>query len=172
MYYINFIFLYSFLGFTLESFYFKYCNAQIHSGIFKGPYTLVYGFGMLASFIIYNNLSLILNNNIISYFLYYIIFILITTIIEFIGGHIIHLFLNIDKWDYSNNKYHFGKYICLKNSLIWGILVFIIIFYIHPYLNNNILLTIPNYSTYTILFVFLIDLIQLIIKRSLNNRLN
>ena len=52
MYYINFIFLYSFLGFALESLYFKIHNINAHSSIFIGPYTLVYGFGMLLSFFI------------------------------------------------------------------------------------------------------------------------
>ena len=158
MYYINFIFLYSFLGFTLESTYYKFCNANLHSSIFLGPYTLVYGFGMLFCYLIYKILPI---HNI---FVYYILFTIITTLIEYIGGNLIYLFLHIDKWDYSRYKYHFGKYICLNNALIWGLLSTFIILFIHPYLHNNILLTIPNYITIIILIVFIIDLIYLIYK--------
>ena len=163
MYYINFIFLYSFLGFTLENVYFKYHNINAHSSIFIGPYTLVYGFGMLLSFLIYNYLKLPIN--ILSIIIYYIIFTISTSLIEFIGGNIIHLLLHIDKWDYSNYKYHFGKYLCLNNSLIWGLLVLFTIFFIHPYLNTNILLTIPNNITIIIIIIFILDLIHLIIKK-------
>ena len=121
MYYINFIFLFSILGFILESTFFKLTNTNAHSSIFLGPYTLVYGFGMLFSFFIYKYLSL--PNNIIFYIINYLMFCLITSLTELIGGHVIHYFLNIDKWNYSNYKYHFGKYLCLRNSLIWGILL-------------------------------------------------
>ena len=125
MYYINFIFLYSFLGFVLESVYFKVHNSNIHSGIFLGPYTFVYGFGMIISYLSFELLKL--PNNFLSYIIYYLIFTILTSLIEFIGGHTIHYFLHIDKWDYRKYKYHFGKYLCLKNSLIWGILVSIIV---------------------------------------------
>ena len=157
MYYINLIFLYSFLGFTLESFYFKYTNKNCHSSIFTGPYTLVYGFGMLGCILIYNNI----HTNI---FIYYLIFTIVTTLIEYIGGNLIHYFLKIDKWDYSNSKYHFGKYICLTNALIWGILSTFTIYYLHPFFNNNILLQIPTKSTIIFIIIFIIDFINLLIK--------
>ena len=158
MYYFNLIILYSFLGFTLESFYYKYVNANEHSSIFTGPITLVYGFGVLACLLIYNYLP---NVNII---IYYILFTITTSLIEYIGGHLIHYFLKINKWNYSNSKIHFGKYLCLRNSLIWGLLSTYIIIYVHPYLNTNILLTIPKNTSIIILIVFTIDLINLIIK--------
>jgi len=164
MYYINLIFLYSFLGFTLESFYFKYINANAHSSIFTGPYTLVYGFGVLACLLVYNIIS---PTNI---FIYYILFTITTSLIEYIGGHVIHFFLKKDKWNYSNFKIHFGKYLCLRNCLIWGILSTFIILYIQPYLNTHILLTIPKNATIIILIIFIIDLLNLIIKTIQTNK--
>ena len=94
-YYINYLFLYSILGFILESFYFKLHNANIHSGIFYGPYNFIYGIGMIICLYVYNTLSF--SCNIINILIYYIIFTLITTIIKFISGHIIHYLLKIDK---------------------------------------------------------------------------
>ena len=168
MYYINFIFLYSFLGFVLESVYFKVHNSNNHSGIFLGPYTFVYGFGILASYLFFKLIQL--PNNIFSYIIDYFIFVIITSLIECAGGHIIHYLLHIDKWDYRNYKYHLGKYLCLNNSLIWGILVFIIIFYIHPYLDKNILLTIPKHFTIIVFIFFTIDLLILIINNKLKTK--
>jgi len=165
LYYINLIFFYSLLGFILESVVYKHCNSSEHSSIFKGPYTLVYGFGMLFCILIYNKLNLYLDNNIFSYILYYLIFTLITTTIEFIGGNIIHYFLKIDKWNYTNHKYHFGKYICLDYAIYWGFLSLFTIKFLHPFFNNNIINNIPNYTTYIIIIVFLIDLLYLIKKK-------
>ncbi|MBQ8892647.1 MAG: putative ABC transporter permease [Bacilli bacterium] len=162
MYYINFIFLYSFLGFVLESFYFKITNTNSHSGIFLGPINLTYGIGMLICYLFFNLLPL--EPNIFSYLIYYIIFVFLTSLIEFMIGHFIHFILNIDKWDYRNFKYHFGKYLCLNNSLIWGILTFIIIYYIHPYFNQFIILTIPRLFTILLLIIFFIDFLILVKK--------
>ena len=117
---------------------------------------------MLFSYLIYKFLNLPIN--ILSIIIYYIIFTITTSLIEFIGGNLIHFFLKIDKWNYEKHKYHFGKYLCLKNSLIWGILVLFIIIFLHPYLNNNILLTIPKHTTIIITIIFIFDLLYLIYK--------
>ena len=169
LYYINLIFFYSLLGFVLESVVYKYHDVNEHSSIFKGPYTLVYGFGILFCILIYNKLNIYLDNNIFSYLIYYIIFTIITTLTEFIGGHVIHFFLKIDKWNYTNHKYHFGKYICLDYAIYWGILSLFTIIKIHPFFNRFILNNIPNYTTYIILFVFIIDLLYLIKKKIIRN---
>ena len=86
------------------------------------------------------------------------------SIYEFTGGNIINYFLHIDKWDYSNFKYHFGKYLCLRNSLIWGLLAIIIIYFIHPYFDKYIISTIPNKTTILIIIIFSLDLLNLIKK--------
>ena len=148
MYYFNLIIFYSLLGFILESVVYKISKSNEHSSIFYGPYTLVYGFGVLACILVY-----------------YLLFTIITTIIEYIGGNLIHYFLKIDKWNYSNHKYHFGKYICLDNSLYWGILSLLVVYYLHPYFNKFILNTIPNKISILVLIIFLIDLIFVIMKK-------
>ena len=53
LYYINLVFFYSLLGFVLESVVYKHNNTNAHSSIFTGPYTLVYGFGMLFCILCY-----------------------------------------------------------------------------------------------------------------------
>ena len=156
-YYINFFILYSILGFILESFFYKINNTNSHSGIFYGPYNFTYGIGMLFCLLVYNKLSLPIN--IFNIIIYYICFTIITTIIEYLIGNLIYYMLKIDKWDYSHITYHFGKYICLRNSLIWGLLSTLFIFIINPQLINKIIIIIPkNYTIITIL-LFIIDFI-------------
>ena len=165
MYYFNLIIFYSLLGFILESVVYKISKSNEHSSIFYGPYTLVYGFGVLACILVFNFLNNFLPNNFLKILIYYLLFTIITTIIEYIGGHLIHYFLKIDKWNYSNHKYHFGKYICLDNSLYWGILSLLVVYYLHPYFNKFILNTIPNKISILVLIIFLIDLIFVIMKK-------
>ena len=57
MYYFNLIIFYSLLGFILESVVYKISKSNEHSSIFYGPYTLVYGFGVLACILVFNFLK-------------------------------------------------------------------------------------------------------------------
>ena len=170
MYYINLVLFYSILGFILESVVYKVSNANQHSSIFYGPYTLVYGFGIFFCILIYNFLTKFLDNNILTYIVYYLIFTIITTTVEFIGGNVIHYFLKIDKWNYTNHKYHFGKYICLDYAIYWGFLSLFTIIYFHPFFHNNLLLKLPKQTTYLILLVFLIDLFLVIKNKILKKK--
>lgn len=118
--YLKYFILYSIIGFFYESFLFKISHVNKHSGILKGPYTLVYGIGGTLSTIIYNNLML--PNNIFKYVILYLCFLLTCTIIELVTGYLIKIIYKLDSWDYSYKKYHFGKYICLSYALIWGLM--------------------------------------------------
>ena len=57
MLYINYLVIYSIFGFIMESTLYKIVNSSNHSGIFYGPYTFVYGFGVLISILIYQFLE-------------------------------------------------------------------------------------------------------------------
>lgn len=169
MYYFNLIIFYSLLGFIMESVVYKICNTNQHSSIFYGPYTLVYGFGMLPCILLFNKLTSVLPNKIITIILSYLSFVIITTTIEWIGGSLIHLFLKIDKWNYQNHKYHLGKYICLDNAIYWGLLATFIVKYLHPFFNLNIIKKIPNHATIIILIIFLIDTCLVFINKIMKN---
>lgn len=172
MYYFNLIMFYSLLGFILESVVYKVCNDNKHSGIFYGPYTLVYGFGQLPCIIIFNKINDLIPNIFLKIVLLYLIFIIITTTIEFIGGNLIHLFLNIDKWNYTKHKFHFGKYICLDYALYWGILTLITVYFLHPFFDINIIKKIPNKVSIIILIILVIDTCLVIFKKIKKGKTN
>lgn len=167
MLYINYLFIYSVFGFLLESTVYKIGNYNKHSSIFYGPYTLVYGFGVLLSIFVYEYLEKRIKNmnKILKLVFYFVIFTIFLSLIEYIGGNILKFIFNIDMWDYSNHRYHFGKYICLTNSLIWGLLGLFNIYFIYPKL-KNILKKVPDLYTIIILFIFLIDLIITLVTKT------
>ena len=167
MLYINYLFIYSVFGFLLESTIYKIGNYNKHSSIFYGPYTLVYGFGVLLSILVYEYLEKRIRNmnKFLKIIFYFIVFTILLSLIEYIGGNILNFIFDIDMWDYSNHKYHFGKYICLTNSIIWGVLGTINIYFIYPNL-KKVIKKIPNLYTIIIVFIFLIDLIMTLITKT------
>ncbi len=166
MIYLKYFVLYSLFGFTFESFVFKMSKENKHSGVLYGPYTIVYGIGGTMS-IILNNFLNIINNKYLNIFLCYILFLITCTLIEFLAGHIIHFLLNIDSWDYSSHKYHFGKYICLDYAFIWGLMALIFAKLLNPFF-HDVLLLVPNYINITCLSIIILDfIITLLHKKNL-----
>ena len=169
MLYFNYLVIYSIFGFLLESEVYKIGNMNTHSGILYGPYTYVYGFGVLASILIYEKLDKYLKkkNKYLKVLIYFLIFTFILTLIEYLGGNILNFIFRVDMWNYSYKKYHFGKYICLSNAIIWGLLGTFNIYFIYPKL-KKFLKKIPSIYSYITLAIVLIDvLITLIVKAKL-----
>ena len=99
----------------MESTVFKIKNVNIHSGIFYGPITEVYGFGVITLILLKKYLLDKLKCN--KYLKLLITFILCTislTIIELIGGNVLNLLFDIDMWNYTKKTFNYGKYICLE----------------------------------------------------------
>ena len=55
MYYINIFFVYSILGFLIESLFCSFL--PLKSGILYGPWTIVYGIGMTFVYLVYDKLQ-------------------------------------------------------------------------------------------------------------------
>lgn len=166
MLYINLVFIYSIFGFLMESTIYKISNSNLKSGIFYGPYTFVYGFGVLASIIIYEFLEKkeFQKNKILKVIIYYIIFTVVLSLIELVGGNILHLVFNVDLWNYSSHFDSIGKYICVTNCFIWGALGTFNIYFIYPKL-KKLFKKLPKYYTYILLVLFMIDFILTMINK-------
>lgn len=165
MYYINSFFIYSLFGFIMESDIYKITNSKRHSSIFYGPITCVYGVGVIALILIDKCFfKRYMGNRFIKFILSYILCIVTLTIIEFIGGNILHLLFNIDMWNYTSKWCNFGKYICLDLSLIWGVFGVFYLYILKDFIDKFIKL-IPNYLTKIFCILFLIDTILVFINK-------
>lgn len=164
-YYINSFYLYSLLGFILESTIYKYKNSKRHSGIFYGPITEVYGYGIIALLLIKKYLLDKINyNKYLKLLLTFIISLITLTTIEYIGGNILNLIFKIDMWNYTKKTYNIGKYICLELSLIWGLLGTLYIYYIKDFF-DNILKIIPKKVSIILIIINIIDTILILINK-------
>lgn len=165
MYYIKIFLLYSLLGFIMESTLFKIKLSKKHSGIFYGPMTAVYGVGIISIELLNKYFfKKIKCNKLLKLLIEFLTLTIILSLIEYLGGNILNYLFDIDMWDYSNIKPNFGKYICLQNSIIWGILGTIYIHIFKPF-TDKILKQITLKETYLFLGLFIIDTILVLVTK-------
>ena len=143
----------------MESTLFKIVESSKHSGIFYGPMTAVYGIGIIAILLLNKYLfKKMKSSKSIKLIVEFIILTLVLSLIEYIGGNVLNILFDIDMWDYSKDTINFGKYVCLKNSLIWGIMGVAYIHIIKKF-TDKILSKITIKETYFFISIFIFDLI-------------
>lgn len=161
MYYLNYFFIMSLLGHFIETFIY----ADGNSGIFLAPWTPVYGIGTILILLINKVIDKYIKNKYVKIILLFLSSMIILSIIEAMGGYLIEYLFHTTFWDYSDFKFNIGKYIAIEIAIIWGLCSILLIYFIKP-LIDKIISKIPKYLTYTLLILFIIDLVlTLIIKR-------
>lgn len=159
MYYTNYFFICSILGFLLETCFYTLFKWDGGSGILYGPWTPVYGFGSIIIIIFFDFIfKKIKTNKFLKLIIFFISTCIFLSIIELIGGILIEKIFSITFWDYSDHKYHIGKYISLEMALVWGVVSTLFIFILRPIL-DKLVTKIPKTITYILLILIIIDLI-------------
>ncbi len=165
MYLLNCFFIYSFLGFLLESIFNLITIKNFESGILFGPWTPIYGVGAILTIIISNKIFKNMHKSkVTETIITFLILTLTLTLIEWLGGIIIENVFHETLWNYKNFQFNIGKYISLEMALIWGLISIFIIYFIKPII-DKIEKKIPKSLTYTLLIFFIIDIITIIITK-------
>lgn len=158
MYYVNCFFVYSIIGFLFEHLVCLIGGQKGQSGILYGPWTPVYGIGIIILIVIANFIFKNLHaSKFLQTFVIFLTVIVLLTCIEYIGGILIEKFFKTSLWDYSNMKFHLGKYIALEISLLWGVLSIFTLYVIKPLL-DKVIQIIPPYITYIAIALFFCDI--------------
>lgn len=162
MYYMNLFFIYSVLGHLIE----KIAFPEHASGILYGFWTPVYGVGALIIIVSLKFLEnkLKLNKTIEPIAIFLIGSIFLSTI-EMIGGLLIEKVFHITFWDYSNMKYHIGKYVSIEMSLLWGFLSLVLIYIVQPFI-KKLADKIPKWISYILLGSFILDICATLIFKT------
>ncbi len=164
-YYLNSLYLFSLFGFILESTVYKIKKSKRYSSIFYGPITMVYGFGivllLLTKKYFLDKLKIRKYKKLIITFLTCMF---IFTLTEWLGGNILSIIFKIDLWNYTKKPLHFGKYICLELSLIWGFLGTVYLYFIKDF-TDKILKLFPKKLTIILIIINLIDTIFVFINK-------
>ena len=149
----------------MESILYLFNGSNNKSGYLLGPWTPVYGIGIVFILIIYKFISKhISTKKHLQITILFFTSAIIISIVEWLGGNLIEFFFHYTCWDYSNLKFHIGKYTALELSFIWGLLAVFFILFLKK-ITDKIIIKIPKYITYGLTLIFIIDNIFTIMKR-------
>ncbi len=120
-----YFFIYGFLGWVVEvSFHAIAQHKLVNRGFLNGAICPIYGFGMVLLIV----LTEPFRDNI---FLLFVGSVIICSLLELATGFVLEKIYHHRWWDYSNEKFNLGGYICLSFSLCWGVAGVIAIKIIH-----------------------------------------
>ncbi len=166
MYYLNYFFIFSIFGHLLETVMYKIYDVNNQSGFLYGFWTPVYGIGVVLILIVSKKIFEKLKiNKLLEIIIFSVVIMIILTIIEFVGGHILYFIFHKDFWNYSSHKYNIGKYIAIDVSFIWMFASLIFLYLIRPWM-DKIINKIPKFITYIFIVLFIIDIIFTIILKN------
>lgn len=164
MYYINLFFIYSILGFIFENTLVRLMSSNYESGILFGPWTPVYGLGVLVIVLIYKWLLNHINKEWLRSILLFLLSALLLSSLEWIGGEMIENIFNKVFWNYEHFKYNIGKYVSLETAAIWGVVALFIVYLIKKPL-DKLIARIPKWLSVVLIILFVVDwVLTLIIK--------
>lgn len=153
--------IYSFMGWVMETIYASIPQRKfINRGFLNGPFTPIYGFGAILIIQSSKWIENMLGNHYIPLLISIIISTFVVTALEFITGFALEKVFNTKWWDYSNEAMNLKGYICLKFSLLWGILAFLLIQVVHIFIAQFIYLIPVSVKAYIVVILgtyFLID---------------
>lgn len=128
IYYFSLFMIYSFGGWVIEMFVVSFVEKKIvNRGFLLGPYLPIYGIAGIMMTII---LHFFTNNSFILFFNA----ILIGSTIEYITGYGMEKIFKAKWWDYSDQPFNLNGRICLTNSILFGLLGTILVYFINPFL--------------------------------------
>lgn len=119
--------LYSFLGWLCETIF---CSVParkfVNRGMLMGPFCPIYGFGALLVIALLMPVADTL-------WLLYICGVLVTSVLEYLVGFGLERLFHMKWWNYSDHKLQLHGRVCLTNSLLFGLLVVVVMRFVHPF---------------------------------------
>lgn len=124
--------VYAVLGWGLEV---CFCTINtghfVNRGFLNGPVCPIYGFGMVLVVLVLTPVS----GSVLALFFGGMV---LTSAIELIGGWALKKLFHTSWWDYSDQPFNLGGYICLKFSLAWGLCVVAVMRVLQPLVSTFI----------------------------------
>ena len=162
MHILNVFLFYSIFGNLFERIIMFLGHESYTSGFMGTIFTPIYGIAVLI--ILFVDTKLKLRNKFLKIIVQFLIYFVLLTCLELVGGVLIENIFNKIFWNYDNFRYNIGKYISLETSLIWGIMSIIILYIVHP-LFKRIEKYIPKFITIGLSIVFIINLIYILVVK-------
>lgn len=148
--YFSLFLIYSFIGWIVDIIGDYLQNERIvNRGFLIGPYCPIYGTGALLIIIILSKYS----NDLLVLF---IMSVLVCSILEYLTSYVMEKLFHTRWWDYKTMSFNINGRVCLSNSIIFGLLGVLLVYFINPFI-YNLIIKIPN-----VLFVIILGILFLI----------
>lgn len=127
MYQFLFIFfIYAFLGWCTEVSYAALVTGRfVNRGFLNGPVCPIYGFGVV---IVLSCLTPLKGSKLVLF----LGSVLLTSLLELVTGFVLEKIFHQHWWDYSDEPFNIGGYICLRFSIMWGFACMFVVYILHP----------------------------------------
>lgn len=153
--------LYSMMGWVCETTYVSIGKGHfVNRGFLYGPYIPIYGFGsLIALYPLGGHVADHPHNPLFIFFIGG----LLCTVLEYITSWLMEVLFHMRWWDYSNKKFNIHGRVCLLNSTLFGIMLLVLVYIVHPFFEKAQGQRIPweyvSIFTFVFTIVFVIDLI-------------
>ena len=128
----TYFFLYAVIGWCCEV---VFCSIPkkkfINRGFLNGPYCPIYGVGAI---IIVSILGPYINDPVSVFF----VGVVSTSVLEYITSWAMEKLFHAKWWDYSNRKFNINGRVCLRNSLLFGVMALTLMYIVHPFVERII----------------------------------
>ena len=119
-------FIYAFLGWCTEVSYAALVSGRfVNRGFLNGPVCPIYGLGVV---LVMACLEPFRDNLL----LLFVCSVLLTSLLEWITGFVLEKLFHQRWWDYSNEPFNLGGYVCLRFSIAWGLACVFVSEILHP----------------------------------------
>lgn len=124
---VNWFFVYSILGWLIESVYMSICNKKVtNRGFMRGPICPIYGVGALTVYFILEPFS---GNFIVLYFYGA----LLATILEYFTAILMIRMFGEVWWDYNDKPFNYKGILCLESTIAWGFYTVFMFAFLHRF---------------------------------------
>lgn len=130
--YIIYFFIYSFLGWLIETIYAMFVHGYfVKRGFLFGPVCPIYGFGAVLLLMATKKLY---KKPLLKFLIATIAF----TLFEYMVSFILEMLFGLRWWDYSNDFLNIQGRVSLLYSIFWGVIGLILLEKLHPYIQDKI----------------------------------
>lgn len=124
--------IYSVLGWVCEMLYcFAGSGKVVNRGFLKGPYCPVYGIGSVIMVQMLDNVNT-------HPLLALVVVIVVSASLEYFTSWLLEAMFGIRWWDYSKRRFNLNGRICLKNSLLFGVLGMVLVYIVDPRISGEL----------------------------------
>lgn len=132
----------------------------VNRGFLIGPYCPIYGFGALS-------IIILLKKYMNDYVVFFVMSIIVCSALEYLTSFFMEKIFKARWWDYSNKNFNINGRICLINSIAFGVIATVIMYFVNPEI-NMIISKIPENTLEIIsIILFIIFVVDYVVSSKL-----